>query len=101
MIYVFQIHVPIEKEVPYPVKVPVERPVPIHIERHVPINVERPLKYTEKKYIPINDDKDHYRGSNSENNEQRVEGTNDLSAGYSANQPNETNKKTEQNPPTN
>lgn len=82
-------------------KVPVSHHVPINIERLVPISVEKPLKYTEKKYLPISNEKDDYRGSNSENNEQRVEGTSDLSAGYPANQQNETNKKTEKNPPNN
>lgn len=81
--------------------VPVEKRVPIPIERHVPISVEKPLKYTEKKYLPIPDDKDDYHGSNSENSEQRVEGTSELSAGYSAKQPNETDKKTKQNAPPN
>lgn len=80
--------------------VPIQKPVPIQIERHVPFDVEKPLKYTEKKYLPISNDKDDYRGSNSEKKEQRVEGINDLSAGYTANQPNETNKKTEKKPPT-
>lgn len=100
-IFIFQIHIPIEREVPYPVKVPFDKPVPIELERHVPISVEKPFKYTAKKYLPISNDKDDHRGSNSEKNEQRVEGAGDLSAGYSTVQSNETNKKTEPSPPTN
>lgn len=97
MIFSLQTHVPIEKEIPYPKHVPIQKQMKIHIERHVPIIIEKPLKYTERKYLPISDDKVDYRRSNIENNEQRVEGASDLSAGYSTNQTNGTNKQTEQN----